>query len=181
MSGQHLVRVGAFGLVGEYASVDGVRYPRGAKVIVRTERGLETGEVLAEPDPMFVGEPVGQILRWMTPEDELLASRLAQNRDAAFEACRQKLAVRGLGATLIDVEPLFDGRTLVFHFLGETDAALDALTTELAEAYDAKAKIRRFADTLVAGCGPDCGTDKATGGCGSCATGCAIAGACSAR
>jgi hypothetical protein len=79
----------------------------------------------------------------------------------------------------MDVECLFDGRTLCFYFLGQVDPAVAALTDELAQLYDARAQIGRFADTLSAGCGPDCGTESAAGGgCTSCATGCAVAGAC---
>ena len=46
MSHYHLVRVGAMGQVGRFAAVDAVRYPRHSRVVVRTRRGLEVGEVL---------------------------------------------------------------------------------------------------------------------------------------
>ena len=38
------------GQVGRFAAVDAVRYPRHSRVIVRTRRGLEIGEVLSPPD-----------------------------------------------------------------------------------------------------------------------------------
>jgi hypothetical protein len=57
---------------------------------------------------------------------------------------------------------------------------LEALTDELAELYEAQAQMRKFADTLSGGCGPDCGTEVA-GGCKSCSTGCAIASACGTK
>ena len=47
MSAFHLVRFGLLGHVGRFAAVDAVRYPRRARVIVRSGRGLEVGEVLA--------------------------------------------------------------------------------------------------------------------------------------
>ena len=181
MSQYHLVRVGALGGVGRFYAIDAARYPRGAQVIVRTERGLELGEVLA--GAAAEGSRVqgdGAILRGVTSEDQLLAARLVKNRDAAFESCRRLLRERRVDATLIDVEHLFDGRTLVFYFLGEPPANLEQLTSELAESYDAEVQFRAFAAAAVAGCGPDCGTDAA-GNCKSCDTGCAIAGACSTR
>ena len=49
MSRYHLVRVGAMGQVGRFAAVDAVRYPRRSRVIVRTRRGLEIGDVLRRP------------------------------------------------------------------------------------------------------------------------------------
>ena len=38
------------GQVGRFTAVDAVRYPRRSRVIVRTRRGLELGEVLIPPD-----------------------------------------------------------------------------------------------------------------------------------
>jgi len=154
----HLIRVGALGHVGRFRSVDAIRYPRGTRVIVRTGRGLEVGDVLAPPGP----EPNrvrsdGPILRGMTAQDQLLEARLQKNRLAAYAACSARLAERGIAATLVDVEHLFDGRGLYFYFL----------------------QFRRFAETLSAGCGPGCGTEDAQGrGCGSCASGCPISSAC---
>jgi hypothetical protein len=115
----------------------------------------------------------------MTAQDQLLEARLQKNRLAAYSACTQRLADRGIPATLVDVEHLFDGRGLYFYFLGDVPAEVDALTAELAALYDTEVQFRRFAETLSAGCGPDCGTEHAGGhGCGSCASGCAISSAC---
>jgi len=50
MSRFHLVRVGAMGQVGRFAAVDAVRYPRHTRVVLRTRRGLEIGQVLSPPD-----------------------------------------------------------------------------------------------------------------------------------
>lgn len=180
---QHLVRVGALGHVGRFTAVDAVRYPRHARVVVRTGRGLEIGEVLAAPDDSpHAGPPDGSILRGLTVEDQLLEARLEKNRLEAYEACARRLVERQLPAVLMDVEHLFDGQTLLFYFLGETTPELEALTDELAELYEMHVQFRRFAEAVTEGCGPGCGTDEATGGgCKSCATGCAIAGACSTR
>jgi hypothetical protein len=141
---------------------------------------MEVGEVLSPPAGDETPERMdGSILRRMTIEDQLLEARLLKNRGAAYDACSTWLAGRQSPAQLMDVEHLFDGRTLVFYFLGEQPAELEAMIEELAELYDARAQVRQFADTLTAGCGPGCGTDAATGaGCGSCATGCAVASAC---
>jgi cell fate regulator YaaT (PSP1 superfamily) len=184
----HLVRVGRLGEIGSFAAVDRTCYPRRARVIVRSERGLEVGEVLASPSPLGGAAAVtptmrgGSILRGMTEADELLALRLERNRQSALAACTARLAELRLPVALIDVEHSFDGRTLRFYFLGETTAEVEAVVAELAELYEAEVQIRGFADTLTNGCGPGCGTDEATGGgCGSCSTGCAVASACSTR
>jgi cell fate regulator YaaT (PSP1 superfamily) len=182
MSRSHFVRVGVLGHVGRFTAVDAVRYPRGARVIVRTGRGLEIGEVLGRSEPIERGSSDGSILRGMTVEDQLLEARLEKNRDHALRVCQQRLDELGIDATLLDVEHLFDGRRLYFYFLGEVTPAIEAVTQELAEAYDSAAQFRQFAATVTEGCGPGCGTDDATGGgCTSCAVGCAVAGACTTR
>jgi len=183
MSRHHYVRVGNLGHVGRFTAVDAVSYPRGARVIVRTRRGLETGEVLShagEMQPDERGQSDGSILRGMTIEDQLLAARLEQKKHAALVACEELLRDQGSAATLLDVEHLFDGGALYFHFLGDVPPEIEAMTAELAAAYDAQAQISRFGETLEHGCGPGCGTEAAAGqgNCQSCATGCAIAGAC---
>lgn len=179
---QHLVRVGLFGHVGRFSSVDGACYPRRSTVVCRTARGLEVGEVLADEQASGAATD-GVVLRRVTVEDQLILARLQKYKDRAFQACETLLRDRNLSAVLMDVEHLFDGRSLYFYFLGEVTPQLDALTSELAEAYDTQVQFHRFAQTLSEGCGPGCGTDEAVGsGCGSggCAS-CSVAGACSPR
>jgi cell fate regulator YaaT (PSP1 superfamily) len=182
MAQHHLVRIGALGTVGRFTAVDATHYPRHTRVIVRTGRGLELGEVLAAPtDEVTSARADGSILRAVTVQDELLAARFEKNRHEAAEACSRLLADRQIPAVLMDVEQLFDGSSLVFYFLGEVTDELEALTDELADAYDANVQIRKFAETVEVGCGPNCGTEAAAGqGCTSCGAGCAIAGACRA-
>lgn len=177
-SRQHLVRVGALGAVGLFTSVDAVRYPRATRVVVRTGRGLEIGEVLVEPEVERHGESDGSILRGVTVEDDLLLTRLERNRADAYEACARRLSELNLPVALIEVEQLFDARTLVFYFLGDMTAEVEAVTTQLAELYESRVQIQKFTDAVNEGCGPGCGTDAAAG-CKTCVSGCAISAACS--
>jgi cell fate regulator YaaT (PSP1 superfamily) len=184
MSRQHFVRVGLLAHVGRFTSVDAVDYPRGNRVVVRTSRGLETGEVLGPADEGPArGAGDGSILRGMTVEDELLEARLEKNRQKALDACTARLDKLGVRATLVDVEHLFDGRSLFFYFLGQVTPEVEAVTSELAEVYDAAAEFRKFSETLTQGCGPGCGTEEAAGqgGCTLCAKACAVSGACGTR
>jgi cell fate regulator YaaT (PSP1 superfamily) len=172
------------GQVGRFAAVDAVRYPRHCRVIVRTRRGLEIGEVLAPPDDRDDGRAFadGDLLRGMTVEDELLHARLEKHRHDAYTACARLLADRQLSAVLVDVEHLFDGQGLFFYFLGDVPPELELHIEQLAEAYETKVQFRKFTETLIEGCGPGCGTEEAKGqgGCEAC-TSCAVAGACGTR
>lgn len=192
----HLVRVGVLGQVGRFPAPDGIRYPRGTRVVCRTARGLELGEVLSNAPPVDSSVDVpawvrgaggttgparpadGSLVRALTAEDELLQSRLKKNRDAAYQACAKMLSEHGVSAALVDVEHLFDGSTLYFYFLGTVPDDIQPLVDELAEAYEAKVQFRDFAAAVEEGCGPDCGTEDAAGcGSGGCST-CSIASAC---
>ncbi len=183
--GFHLVRYSLLGEVGRFVAADAVRYPRKSRVIVRSVRGLEVGEVLAEQEPNAdslngsIPQNHGQILRKMTVEDELLVARLEKHRHTAFEACTTLLQKNNVPATLMDVEHLFDGAGLFFYFLGEVPAEAEHFTQQLAEQYETTVEFRKFAETLAEGCGPGCGTEEAMGqgGCDDC-TSCAVAAAC---
>ncbi len=168
--------------IGRFHSAEGVAFPRGARVIVRTRRGLETGQVLSDASVASPDDLDGQLLRGMTVEDDLLDARLSKNRHDAYEACASRIDRLGLPVALMDVEHLFDGQTLLFYFLGEITPELDAITGELTELYETKVQFREFAEAVEQGCGPGCGTEQAEGaGCGSCSTGCTLASACGTR
>jgi cell fate regulator YaaT (PSP1 superfamily) len=172
------------GQVGRFAAFDAVRYPRHSRVVVRTRRGLEIGDVLTPPDDRDEDRTFadGEILRGMTVQDDLLHARLEKNRQEAYHACATMLCDRGIPAVLVDVEHLFDGQGLFFYFLGDVPPEVEGYTSQLAETYEAKVQFRKFTETLIEGCGPGCGTDEAKGqgGCDSC-TSCAVASACGTR
>ncbi len=181
---QHLVRVGLMGRLSYLHSADATRFSRGLRVICRTERGLEVGQVLSTVERDAVAD--GTIIRGMTAEDELLIARLERYRHEAFMACREFLNERKLPVVLMDVEQLFDGSALYFYFLGTPPAELDAFTDQLAATYAAKVKYYEFHSALTEGCGPGCGTEEksgcgTSGGCSTCAIAAACHGKASAR
>ncbi len=184
MSRFHAIRLGAVANIGRFWSPEGVAHARGSRVVVRTDRGLETGAVLSSLDEMSRSQADGIMLRKMTVGDDLLEARLRRNRDEACEACSRRIAELNLPVVLMDVEHLFDGKSLFFYFLGDTSErhvarALDTITAELAELYETRVGFRQFAENVAIGCGPGCGTEDAVGGgCTSCSRGCAISSAC---
>lgn len=179
MGNSHVVRYSVMGNVGQFLSPDG-SFRRGSRVILRSSRGLEVGQVLAEATGDAASRSNdGVILRSVVPQDELLLVRMEKDRLAALDDCQQLLKKRGLSVALVDAELLFDGRTLLFYFLGDVPEEVSELTLELSEAYDAKVRFRSFIETMETGCGPGCGTESAAGGgCTDCHAGCGLAGHC---
>ena len=158
-------------------AVDAVSFPRRTRVICRTSRGLEVGEVLSHVEYHPENwQSDGSILRRVTVEDDLLLTRQQRNRREAMDACQAILDQRGSHAILMEAEQLFDAGTLYFYFLGELSAEVETLIEQLAETYDANVAFGKFAETVAAGCGPGCGTEDAPGFCGTSDGGCASCG-----
>lgn len=174
----YFVRIGALAEI--YSAVAGDSLAVGQRVIVRSPRGVELGEVVGSCKSNW-SSAAGEltILRPTTDADELLIQRLDRYKREAVEACRQQLREVGSTATLLDVDQLFDGGTLIMHFLGEIDQIAQESTRQVAQRYESIVRSEQFAERLSQGCGPDCGS--AEQGCGDACAGCAVATACSSR
>jgi hypothetical protein len=182
MVGDHLVRVGRLGRMGRFRAAASVRYPRHADVVVRTGRGLEVGQVVAPFERMAPAEGApGTILRRMNAADRRLAARLSKEREAALGACSAVLSEQGLDAVLIDVEHLFDGRSLYFYYLGDVAPAVAAMTDRLAEAYPAQVNFCKFTEVFEKTCGRGCGTQSGGASCGGCQAECPLSSGCGAK
>lgn len=169
---EHLVRLGILGHVGRFRAVDRTIHSRGQRVVCRTARGLEVGEVLTNLDQAeSATETDGDLLRKVTPDDEMLIKRIESRRLKAIDACQRWLDSKKIDAALIDAEHLFDGESVFFYFLGPVPEQEFPIDEHLGGVYEGKVKFRQFTETLVNGCGPGCGEEAAkcgTGGCSSC-------------
>ena len=175
----HLVRMGIFGHVGRFRPIDRASHLRGDRVICRTNRGLEVGEVLTSVERIDPNvETDGELLRAVTPDDLMLLKRIESRRLRAIDACQQWLDSKKIDASLIDAEHLFDGESVFFYFLGQVPEQDFPIEEHLGEVYEGKVKFRQFSETLTNGCGPGCGAEAAKCGEGSCAS-CGLTGACS--
>jgi len=170
-TGLHWVRLGTRGECRPVAS-GWVALHRGDRIVCRTDRGLELGQVLSACVSDHE-EPVGRWVRRAQPEDELLWSKLQELSFEAAEACQSYLREQRSSDVLLDVEPLLDGKTLYFHFLGEPSVGLAAHLEQLVDVYQMSVAGSQFAMAVEQGCGPECGTSSkgscGSGGCSSCA------------
>ncbi|MEZ6148559.1 MAG: hypothetical protein R3C09_00425 [Pirellulaceae bacterium] len=184
-----LLRVGLLGQVGRFSLGDVGGLRRGERVVCRTRRGIEVAVALGgarESHDGSIGdsdgsvERDGHVLRRTTPEDELLWGHLRQLGEEAFQSCVAWLQEQSVTTTLLEVEPLLDGRTLYFHFLSNVEDTVQQQLDALVAIYENRVRESKFAKLLEHGCGPGCGTAKAKNGCGSrggCAV-CKVAAAC---
>lgn len=174
------VRIGVFAET-QIAHSD-IPLERGSRVILRSARGAELGEVISQAATEQASDdgrgwaPL-RVLRVVGHQDEMLLGRLDRHKRRAIEKCRRGLASRRSTATLLDIDHLFDGSSIVLHFLGEVDASTHAYVRELAADYESIVRTGPLAKLLSEGCGEGCGTSESKGCGGSCA-GCSVAAAC---
>jgi cell fate regulator YaaT (PSP1 superfamily) len=142
-----LVRHGAMRFLGEYNPGEG-SYRRGDVVVLRTDRGLEIGEVLSEITPRvlgFLSEPTrGSILRCFTEQDHQERQRLERAEEQELETCQRFIAQRRLQMELVDVEHLFGGERIVFYFLAEKRVDFRDLVKDLARTFQTRIEMRQI-------------------------------------
>jgi cell fate regulator YaaT (PSP1 superfamily) len=144
----YIARHGAMRALGEFEAAEGICYGRGQAVIVRTDRGLEGGELLCEATPRAVGliaDPThGQIVRVMTAEDHQHTQSLKEKQTGIFATGGQFIRQRNLQMELVDVEQLFGGERIVFYFLAEKRVDFRELVKDLAREYRTRIEMRQI-------------------------------------
>jgi cell fate regulator YaaT (PSP1 superfamily) len=145
---KYIVRHGAMRLLGEFAAPGGTAFARGARVVARTERGQELGQVLCPSTPQAVShlpEPSrGDVLRAMTAEDYRQEERIRENGRRQFEAAGRLVAEHRLAMQLVDVEPLFGGERIIFYFLADKRVDFRELVRAMAREFQTRIELRQI-------------------------------------
>jgi cell fate regulator YaaT (PSP1 superfamily) len=143
-----LVRHGAMRFLGEFAPSPGVDARRGDTVIVRSERGLEVGEVLCAATPQamsVIPEPSrGELLRVATEEDHGKLKQLRELREMDYSAATRLIAQHRLPMQLVDVERLFGGERVIFYFLSENRVDFRELVKSMAREFHTRIELRQI-------------------------------------
>ncbi len=199
MGRAYLIRYGLARAVARFAAdpdAAPVAFGRGEAVVIRTHRGVELGEVLAEaPDAFEPGTPTAPILRAAGPADLARARQVAADRSSRFEACLGVFEGGQWPLEPIDAEPLLDEGRTVLHYLGPHRLDASGLVAALRERCGldvvlepagrdvAEEDLEAPAEPEAGGCGScgsagggGCGSSGgcATGGCGAASAGCAV-------
>lgn len=139
--------------------------PRGAKVVIRTERGVELGEIVCG-----VGEPAcraevippgqvksfvkacgkeypflrkGRILRLASPQDVSDQEHLDRGSREQLNYCKQQVAELKLNMHLVTVENLLGGERVIFYFTAEHRVDFRELVRRLASEYRTRIEMRQ--------------------------------------
>ena len=134
--------------LGVFSAAADRSFRRGATVVVRTDRGLEAGEILCDATPEALGhmkDPgTGQILREMTPEDRNESVRMKQQARGEFDACQQHIDRLGLKMQLVEVEHVFGGERIVVYYLAENRVDFRELVRVLAGEFQTRIEMRQI-------------------------------------
>lgn len=149
MATNYIVRYGTTRIVGEFASRSSHAFARNTEVIVRSERGVEWGEVLCAATARtreFLGQSdnVGRILREATQEDHRMRDKLQAQEREQFSGCQEMINERKLQMQLVDVEQVFGGERLVFYYLAEKRVDFRELVKALAKRFRSRIEMRQI-------------------------------------
>jgi cell fate regulator YaaT (PSP1 superfamily) len=135
-------------LLGEHTGLAEQIHPRGQRVIVRSDRGTELGEVLCpatDRTALFLENPArGEILRVATAEDLEAESRLASRQKEGMLRCQEFVARRRLQMDLVDVECILGGERMVFYYLAEKRVDFRELVKDLARTFQTRIEMRQI-------------------------------------
>ena len=145
---RYVIRYGTMRTIGIFATRGGDKFVRGHKVIARTNRGLEVGEVLCEATDEVVAQihdpQHGQILRDMTPEDANEWHHLQQSERAEFQRCHEHVVRLNLPMQLVDLERVFGGERIVVYYLSELRVDFRELVKDLATEFQTRIEMRQI-------------------------------------
>lgn len=123
-------------------------YRRGMEVVVRTDRGLEIGQVLCEATDDALSHldqpPTGQVVREVLSEDLAAINGIDGTRSQKIAACEKHIEALGLKMKLIDVESLFGGERLVVFYLSEERVDFRELVKVLASEFQTRIEMKQI-------------------------------------
>lgn len=139
------VRYGTMRNVGFFVA-DKEEFRPGDDVIVRTERGVEWGEVLQCRAECHREEPPhGTVLRRVTDSDNEKLERIKQDKEPAeYEVCEELIDELDVPMELVDVEHLFGGHKIIFFFTADGRVDFRDLVRELAGHYCTRIEMRQI-------------------------------------
>jgi cell fate regulator YaaT (PSP1 superfamily) len=115
--------------------------------VVRSERGLEYGEVVLPPEPCpaeIAKRTEGRVVRKITLADEGTLHSLAVDERKALDICKEKVAQHRLPMKLVDAEYTFDKHKVVFYFTAADRVDFRQLVRDLAQDLKTRIELRHI-------------------------------------
>ncbi len=159
-----LVRYGKMGTTGWFAHEEKNMPKASSKVMIKTERGLEIGEVVGrfcykscafkkteEAVVEYYGVPQaecpvtvgGKFVRYATEQDLSEEHHIAIGAKEELAKCKQIIAELNLPMKLVDIEHIFGGERIIFYFTSETRIDFRELVKRLAKEFQTRIEMRQ--------------------------------------
>ena len=143
-----VVRYGAMRNLGVMSGKGEETHRRGAQVVVRSNRGLEVGEVLCEATEDTLSQldspPSGSILRTVSPEDRRQLDQLAEQREQRIAVCKREIAALGLQMKLVEFEQLLGGERIVVYYVAPDRIDFRELVKRLATDFQTRIEMNQI-------------------------------------
>jgi cell fate regulator YaaT (PSP1 superfamily) len=145
---KYVVRFGAMRALGVMSTRGGERFDRSERVIARTNRGLEVGQVLCEATEEGVKQirdpGYGQILRRMSADDHNEQEHIQSRESNEFGNCQRHVRELKLDMELVDIEHVFGGERIVIYYLAEQRVDFRELVKRLAAEFQTRIEMRQI-------------------------------------
>ncbi len=144
----YVVRYGRMRFLSECSAPASLELARGQRVVIRSDRGTELGEVLClatERTSRYLDNPAtGEILRSATGEDLEHQASQTVAQEGAFATCQELIARRRLLMKLVDVEIILGRERIIFYYLAEKRVDFRDLVKDLARALRTRIEMRQI-------------------------------------
>lgn len=180
-----LIRYGRMNTVGLFEHNESKIPKLSARVVVKTERGLELGYIvgpltfykagqikltdeqiksyLGESGTEFSFEQAGKFIRFATAEDVSEEQHLQKIAKEEIECCKRFAEELNLSMKVVDAEHIFGGERIIFYFKSDGRVDFRELVKRLAQEYQTRIEMRQIgsrdeAKLLgdVESCGQEC-------------------------
>jgi cell fate regulator YaaT (PSP1 superfamily) len=145
---RYVVRYGIMRNLGVFSTRDADKYVRGMRVVVRSSRGLEAGEVLCEATESALKQMPsgsgGQLMRELSASDENELSHLHAKEREELDVCKRHITALNLPMELVDIEHIFGGERIVVYYLSEDRVDFRELVKQLAGEFQTRIELRQI-------------------------------------
>lgn len=161
-----VVRFGYLKMVGEFPWQSNEKPGCGSKIVVRTHRGTEIGEMLTSTCPnsgcsksvsrkemleyiensggrQYPFSTDGRALRIATPEDMERQAQIEQSKHALRMIAKRHAEEMMLPLKIVEAEPILGGERITVYFLSEDRVDFRDLVQRLQNEYDARVDMRQ--------------------------------------
>jgi cell fate regulator YaaT (PSP1 superfamily) len=159
-----LVRYGKMSILGWFTHEEKTMPKANSKVMIKTERGLEIGEVVGRfsykagvfkkteegvvdyyeqgpaESPVTVG---GRFVRYATEQDLSEEHHINIGAKEELSRCKQIIKELNLPMKLVDIEHIFGGERVIFYFTAETRIDFRELVKRLAKEFQTRIEMRQ--------------------------------------